>query len=134
MVSREIMSNIITGHGETILLADYDDMVLEALRDILERLNYVVLTASDGQEAVELYRVHQDAIDLLILDHALPRLGGKATLQEIHKINPEIRAIYISAFTPKPTGIEIISDPEIVLRKPFTIVELSQVVSHVLAD
>lgn len=76
-VSTESMpKELVSGNGETILLADDEEMILEMCADILEGLNYRVLKASNGIEALEIFESNMSNIDLAILDVVMPHLGG----------------------------------------------------------
>jgi len=128
--------NIIKGKGETILLADHAVFVLDTFRNILEELNYRVLTASDGQMALDVYQSHRDEIDLLVMDFVLPGLGGREILQAIRNLDPAVRVIFITGYEKMHAtdNKEDDSNRETVLHKPFRVAELSQAVARALAD
>ncbi len=89
----------VRGGRETILLADDEEVVGRLGLTILERHGYRVLTATDGAEAVDIYRRQPDAIDLVILDLAMPRLSGAEALSELRKINPAVRVLISSGYS-----------------------------------
>jgi len=124
---------IINGDGETILLVDDNDTVLETGCDVLEGLGYRVLTASDGVMAVEMYHSHGDEIDLLILDVVMPRLGGVEALQEIREINPHVKAMFATGYDKLSTlGVRKSEITEKVISKPFAVSKLSQMIREIL--
>jgi CheY-like chemotaxis protein len=84
---------------ETILLAEDDEGVRALAKEILEDAGYRVHTAADGLEAVERYREVGAGVDLLILDLMMPRKNGGEALEEIRRINPGCKAIFISGYT-----------------------------------
>src|SRR5208283_3170773 len=59
-----------------ILLVDDEEMIRILMTPMLEEHGYVALSASDGQEALEISRKHPGTIDLVITDLKLPRLNG----------------------------------------------------------
>ncbi|PJA32499.1 MAG: hypothetical protein CO187_03655, partial [Zetaproteobacteria bacterium CG_4_9_14_3_um_filter_53_7] len=120
---------VVPGLGETILLVDDEASVLSTGKDVLESLNYKVLTASDGQQAVALYAAHQGEIDLLILDVVMPNMGGLEALQQIRKQNPDVKALFASGYDKSNTLIETgrIS-PDMMIRKPYSVIKLSQLI------
>src|SRR5688500_186654 len=61
----------------TILLVDDDPHVAAASRRALERAGYVVLSASNGREALEVAERHRERIDLLVTDLVMPEMGGR---------------------------------------------------------
>jgi len=64
-----------------ILLVDDDPAVLRAIRDILESRDYQVVTARDGEEALE--KLKEENPDLMILDLLMPRMDGFAVCKEL---------------------------------------------------
>ena len=85
--------------SETILLAEDDRMQMELTTNILESNGYMVLKAYDGAEAVELFKKHQDRIDLVIMDALMPKMTGKHAWDEINSIRPGIKACFVSGYT-----------------------------------
>lgn len=86
------------GGGETILLVEDEEMLLDLLRHILEGKGYNVLAAGDGIEAVEIYKRYSDTIALVLSDMGLPRLGGWEAFQQMKQINPGVKAILASGY------------------------------------
>jgi two-component system, cell cycle sensor histidine kinase and response regulator CckA len=87
------------GEGETILLAEDDEMVRDLTVRILERAHYRVLAARDGDEAVERFREHADDIALAILDVIMPRRSGRAVHDEIRRIRPDLPILFASGYS-----------------------------------
>jgi CheY-like chemotaxis protein len=91
--------------GETILLVDDAPYLRAVGREILQRHGYRVLVAEDGRQALEIY-ARQQPIDLVILDLSMPRLSGPDTLQELRRLNPNVRALFTSGYSAEHlTGI-----------------------------
>jgi two-component system cell cycle sensor histidine kinase/response regulator CckA len=84
---------------ETVLVAEDEATVRRMLTLILEGHGYTVLQAVDGQDAVGLYRENRERIDLVVLDVVMPVKNGKEALDEITRINPKVRAIFVSGYT-----------------------------------
>jgi CheY-like chemotaxis protein len=87
------------GGSETILLADDEAALRQLAQAILHRHGYRVLLAEDGLHAVELYRSHGRAIDLVILDLTMPRLSGRDAFHQIRQLNPEARVLFASGYS-----------------------------------
>ena len=83
----------------TILLADDEDTVLAVSRKMLEYYGFTVLTASDGQKAVELFKENADEIILAILDLTMPYLSGDEVFREIRLIRNDLPVIISSGFS-----------------------------------
>ncbi len=69
------------GSGATILLADDDAQMRRLVRTVLEREGFTVIEAADGLDTLE--AIDSKAIDLLLLDHDMPRLTGLGVLEEL---------------------------------------------------
>ncbi len=82
----------------TILIADDEEMLRKVLRRLLERMGLRVLEASDGVEALEVYRQHQQEIDMVFLDYKMPRLDGAETLAALQGLDKGVRAILSSGY------------------------------------
>ena len=65
---------------------------------ILENSGYVIIQAVDGEDAIRLYKENKDRIDLVILDVAMPRRNGKEALDEIARIGPRVKAMFVSGY------------------------------------
>jgi len=81
-----------------ILLAEDEDMVSELTKTILERSGYTVFTASNGEEALDLYEKERDRVALIILDLIMPGMGGEQCLEELRKIDPNVRIVVTSGY------------------------------------
>ena len=71
-----------TGSG-TILVAEDDEDTRNAVAEFLTRAGYTVITAMDGQDAVEKFAARKEEIELVISDVVMPRMSGKAASEEI---------------------------------------------------
>jgi PAS domain S-box-containing protein len=85
--------------SETILLAEDDPFVREMTTGCLEANGYRVLQAEDGAVAVEMFKEHQEEIDLVMLDAITPRLTGKQAWDEISALRPGVKALFVSGYT-----------------------------------
>ena len=84
--------------ARTVLVADDEQPVLQLVRRMLERLDYVVLTACDGQAAVEVFEQHADEIGCVIVDLSMPRLDGAATCRAVRAIRPGVPVVVASGY------------------------------------
>ena len=87
----------LTGN-ETILFVDDERSLREVGAEVLSASGYSVLTASDGEEALNVYQEKQDGIDLVVMDMAMPGMGGRRCLEEIMLIDPRARVIMVSGY------------------------------------
>jgi CheY-like chemotaxis protein len=85
--------------GEGLVLMVDDEPAVRAVgQRILERLGFTVLTAADGQEALELFDRHADEIRLVVLDMTMPNLGGEATFRELRRRSSQVRVVLTSGY------------------------------------
>jgi len=119
--------------SESILVVDEEEILRDLMKDILEGLGYGVMLASDGREAVDVYREHKGGIDLVIVDMMMPKMGGRETFQELRRINPEVKALLASGYS-KDTAAQQILDLGVkdFLHKPFSLEEIAHKVREVL--
>lgn len=83
---------------ETILIVEDDMNIRNVSRIILENFGYKVIEASDGQEAIAKFIDNKDTIELVLLDVIMPKKGGKEVCEEISKIKPEIKILFMSGY------------------------------------
>ncbi len=95
-VPTEEGSTLIRGRGETILLVEDNTETRQALVATLEMLNYTVLTAVDGQQALAVWQGHSDQIALVLSDVVMPVMGGVALFHALKAGNPAVRFIFLT--------------------------------------
>lgn len=111
--------------GGLILVADDEEPVRLVAARMLERLGFEVLTARDGQEAVEMYRERSDEIRAALLDLTMPRLTGAQALRQIRKQNAGLPILLMSGYNQQDVGLSAEETPTAFLQKPFTPSELA---------
>ena len=120
------------GSGVTVLLADDNQAVLKIVQAVLERLGYKVIQATDGEQAVALYREHRAEIGLVILDVVMPRMGGIEASKAIRALDAEAKIMFMTGYDPSQQfNTEDMAAEEVVL-KPFKVAAFSQLVKSVL--
>jgi two-component system cell cycle sensor histidine kinase/response regulator CckA len=123
----------VLGGNETILLIDDDHLICTYAKRCLEKQGYKVLTAADGRSALELYRQKMKTIDLILLDLIMPGMGGAKCLQKLLEIDPDIKVVIASGYTPDDNTMQIIHrSTRGYLRKPYFGKQLLQTVRSVL--
>ena len=83
----------------TILIVDDEDMVRNVCARILRRLGWQVFTASNGPDALEIYRKNPSEITGVILDQSMPEMDGIAVCRELQIINPAVKVILSSGYS-----------------------------------
>ncbi len=82
--------------NSTILCVDDEQDILIVLSEYLSNEGFTVLTADSGESAID--KMKTNTIDLVLLDMAMPKMDGIATLTEIKKMNGNMQAIMITAY------------------------------------
>lgn len=88
------------GGSETILLVEDNADIRNVARIILENFGYKVIEAVDGEEAIAKFMDNKDAIDLVLLDVVMPKKSGKEVFEEIKKIKPDMKILFMSGYAP----------------------------------
>jgi two-component system, cell cycle sensor histidine kinase and response regulator CckA len=121
------------GGKETLLLAEDDPMVRDVAQRILTRAGYTILTAVDGQQAVDLFQAHRHDIALVLLDAVMPKLGGFDVYRRIKDECPEVRVVFCSGYDPESAHSKFIVDEQLrLVEKPYDPAMLLRVVREVL--
>ncbi|NWJ47865.1 MAG: response regulator transcription factor [Chloroflexi bacterium] len=116
--------------NQTILVVDDEQKLVELLRTILEKENYLVLEAHNGYEAIE--KVRSDLPDLVLLDVMMPEMDGFEALKEIRQASntPVIMLTVQATEADKVRGLELGADDYV--AKPFDHRELLSRVKAVM--
>jgi two-component system cell cycle sensor histidine kinase/response regulator CckA len=123
----------IKGDGETILVVEDNSLVRQALMDSLKMLNYCVLGATDGREALALLEQHGGEIALVLYDPAMSAMGRMELSHRFREIAPSVRVVILTDY-PQEGDRDKLAPAGVVgwLRKPVSLEQLAQVVAHAL--
>jgi len=121
------------GGTETILLAEDDEMVLDLGKAMLEHAGYTVLTATNGEEALHIFNLHAETINLALLDVMMPKLSGRAVFERISEGRPNLRFLFASGYSMNAIHTNFVLDKNLALiQKPYRRHELLRKVREVL--
>jgi two-component system, cell cycle sensor histidine kinase and response regulator CckA len=127
------LPQVILKGPETILLVDDEDFVIDVVITMLEKMEYRVLTAKNGYEAIELYKQNKNNIDLVILDMIMPDIGGSETYEKLKKINPDIKVLLSSGYSINGKVTRILEQGcDGFIQKPFNMTLLSIKIREIL--
>ncbi|MBY3175133.1 PAS domain S-box protein [Rhizobium leguminosarum] len=110
-----------------IVAVDDDGLVLMNTTLMLEDLGHTVFEAMAGPEALDILRNQQ--VDLVICDHAMPRMTGAQLAEAIRSEWPEMPIILATGYAEIPEGAGIANLPR--LGKPFSQAQLAEAISRV---
>jgi PAS domain S-box-containing protein len=118
---------------ETILVVDDEEALREVTRRILTRNGYTVVTASSGAQAIEIAASHVGPIDLVLTDVIMPTMQGPAVANEVKRLRPGIRVLFMSGHAQPVLEAEAVLGTEFLLvEKPFDQATLLENVRKVL--
>lgn len=122
-----------SGKGELILAVDDEIYIQEINKTLLEKHGYQVLCASNGLEAVALYKQYGKKIAVVLLDMMMPCMDGLTAIGELQKANPSIKIIATSGLISKSV-IDSAANLSVktFLSKPYTSEELLKALSKIL--
>ncbi len=110
-----------------ILLAEDDDALRSLFHSVLEEAGYRVVDAANGEEAIAAFSQCAEKPRLLILDLIMPKKTGKEAHDEIKKMRPDVRSIFISGYSADKIFAEglVESGAELVLKpvSPFNLLK-----------
>ena len=131
----DVPAGPVRGGGETILLVD-DEMVVRAVaQGLLKKLGYTVVTADDGEAALEILHRMDGGIHLCLLDLTMPRLSGKDTFTAMRKGPARgVPVVICSGYLVDLDGFaeETGSRPDAFVQKPYALDDLARCIRSVL--
>ena len=120
------------GRG-TILVAEDEEIVRAILRTVLTENGYQVIEAVNGVDAVTKYAEYRDAIDAVLMDVIMPRMNGKEACDEILKIRPDARILFMSGYSGDIINRKaLLNENRLLIQKPLRPRELILALREVL--
>ncbi|MBU0774740.1 MAG: response regulator, partial [Alphaproteobacteria bacterium] len=116
----------------TILLVEDEDMVRAVAERALVRQGYTVLTASDGEQGLEVL-AGDVAIDLLISDVVMPNMDGPAMVAQARRAFPDLPVLFMSGYAEEQLRKSIDIANVAFLPKPFSVNQLAEAARDALA-
>ncbi len=121
------------GGTETILVAEDHEGLRELVRATLTSQGYTVILASDGRDAVRMFKANSEEIRLVVLDVVMPFLSGPEAHSQMCAIRPDLPVIFMSGHVAESVSLNTrISAGAAFLQKPYTPQALSRTVRSTL--
>ena len=116
----------ITGSGKST--------TLYAALNHVNRPDIKILTAENGDKAIDIYKKDPSAIDVVLLDMTMPVMNGVETFKALKKINPDVKVILTSGYSADEVKLNFDDSNELMgfLEKPFTAQALSEKIRAVI--
>lgn len=119
--------------SENILIVEDHLDVLESTSETLSIYGYNVLKSFFSEDAVKICRESESTIDLLLVDVMMPKMSGLQLVRKIHKIQPNVKVLYMSGYSNQIISEQGVLEPGYdFIQKPFTAIRLLRMVRQVL--
>ncbi|MGJ7510555.1 PAS domain S-box protein [Variovorax sp. GT1P44] len=119
-------SSLHPGQSLRVVVVDDDSLVLSNTASMLEDLGHTVMTASSGQEALDMV-LGEPSVGLVLSDHLMPGMTGTQLFEVIRKQRPELPLILATGYAELPQGLSVFTSK---LAKPFNQDELATAIER----
>ncbi|MGN6718002.1 MAG: hybrid sensor histidine kinase/response regulator, partial [Candidatus Binatia bacterium] len=117
----------------TILVIEDESAALTVLSKVLSGRGYKILTASDGESAVEIFSQYIESVDIVLLDMGLPKMSGKDVLIRIKALKPSIKIVIASGYFESDLQADIVQDDVAAyIQKPYMIDNVIEILRRVI--
>ncbi len=114
-----------------VLVIDDEKSILDNLKFVLEMDNYEVITASNGEEGISLFKKNMNVIDAVVTDMKMPKMSGLDVLKEIKAIMPEMGIIVLTGHGDMENAILTMKEGAFeYLKKPININDLTAAINN----
>jgi two-component system, cell cycle sensor histidine kinase and response regulator CckA len=119
------------GNDKTVILVvDDENGIREFLCTYLKSKSFSVLSASSGEDALQLWEHERDRVQLLLTDIVMPGINGKDLADKLRSDRPDLRVIFMSGYLPEEIAEETLGST--FFKKPFHPVELLDAIREAL--
>ena len=118
-----------------MMIVDDEAIVRSYSKTLFEMHGHQVQTFATAKAAIEYYRSHHQAIDLVLLDMIMPQMDGQQLFVELKRINPEIKAFLATGYSVESKVQSIVADGILdCIKKPFTYEQLQRKISRLMLE
>ena len=128
---------LIQGEGQCVLVADDNESIRETLKEVLTDAGYRVVTAVDGEEALNVFHEYQQEIRLAFVDKVMPGHDGTVVMRHIKARCLETKVVLMTGYD---LSDSMSSDPLIlngsvqVIRKPWALKDINKALGAIRAS
>ncbi|MFC1553468.1 PAS domain S-box protein [candidate division KSB1 bacterium] len=134
VVKEKDEDKVFTGSGKILVVDDEED-ILELIIQQLDMLGYSYVTASNGKEAVDVYKKRGSEIDIVLLDIIMPKMSGEEAFKEITAVNKNAKILLMSGYNRGGVEDSLIQKGAAgFIQKPFELHEISKIIKDILTN
>lgn len=117
----------------TILVVDDESIIRLTAKHTLRDMGYDVILAENGRDALAIYEVNREKIDLVILDMVMPKMNGEQTFRAIRELDPDAKVIMASGFTEETEVLRLKKDGLLsFIKKPYRRIDLNRILTDLI--
>ncbi len=118
-----------------MLVVDDEETMRRTVARMMRLLGLEPVLASDGREAIEIFRAQPERFAFVLLDLTMPHLDGEQTFTELRRLRPDVRVVLMSGFNAQEALMRFPGKGLAnFLQKPFTIAALRAVLEDVMGS
>ncbi|MBA4416632.1 MAG: hypothetical protein C0392_01785 [Syntrophus sp. (in: bacteria)] len=119
--------------GETILVVEDEEPLRNIAAEVLLTLGYKVITAANGEEAVDIFKERYKEIDCALVDVVMPKMGGREAYDAMKQIQPSIRVLFMTGYSLNGIHTNFILEQDIdAIQKPYSFDALAKKIREIL--
>jgi PAS domain S-box-containing protein len=134
-IASEAMPPEVVGaaQGETVLVAEDDEGVLDYVVDVLQSLDYRVMRAASGLNALKYLGNPELKIDMLLTDVVMPVMNGRVLAEEARRLRPKIKVLFMTGYSQNAIVHQGRLDPGVqLIQKPISQAQLATKIRDVM--
>ncbi|MCO5169309.1 MAG: response regulator [Planctomycetes bacterium] len=117
----------------TILVVDDEEIVRELCESMLARLGFATVGAGNGREALERFEGLGGEVAAVVLDLAMPVMGGEEALRSLRARRPDLPVVVTSGYYSAEATARLVAEPAVeLLKKPYALAELEAALERLL--
>ena len=116
-----------------VLVVDDEEMVRALAATALRRHGFEVITAEDGQHAIDVFEQRREEIDAVLLDMNMPHLSGEQVLSVLRDLRPDVPILLSSGYSQTTAARRFEQgDKAVFIKKPYRPTDLAQAVRQLI--
>ncbi len=112
---------------ETILIAEDEEVLRDMLSNFMRSLGYAVVTAPDGQAALNAFETEPGRYHLIISDMMMPNKNGIELFKEVRAMRPQVKFMLVTGYSLADIDESILAQMTAIVTKPYTPMQLVKV-------